>query len=363
MADTLKSEARVILADPGAAVAAFAARFSDHARLERAPAGTVIESPRFGRMDLSAEAGVLVIACASPTPSALAYARMAAADVLDGILERVAPPDRPRLAWTGAAAGAGALPFFREMTIVEAHAITPRMRRVVLAGDAAHFDTGALHARVLIPPAGRPPVWPHADEAGRMVWPTGADALVARVYTVRSVDRAGGTIAIDVVQHAGTRTPGADWARGVLPGDRVGLLGPGGAPFVPGDFNLFAGDETALPAIARMLERLPPQARAVACIEVADAGEEQALPSPAALDLRWLHRAGAPAGTTGLIEAAVAAVALPADGAGIRVFAGCEQATARRLRAHLTRTAGLPKDRLSIAAYWRLGHEGVDIGE
>lgn len=262
-----------------------------------------------------------------------------------------------------ARAGSRVLPFFREMTVARAHPVTPRMRRVVLAGDAVHFDAASLHVRVLIPPAGRPPVWPHADEAGRMVWPKGGDTLVPRVYTVRALDRARGEIALDVALHDGAATPGADWARGARPGDKVGLLGPGGAPFLPAAFTLFAGDETALPAIARMLEGLPATARAVVRIEVEDAGEEQPLRSRAALDVRWLHRSGAQAGASELIEAAVRAVELPRDHASVRVFAGCEQAAARRLRAYLTREAGLDKGRMSVAAYWRLGHEGVDIGE
>lgn len=359
MDDLLKAEARVPVGDPAAAIAAIATRLADRAAVEWTPAGAVLDSPRFGRMALAADGGLLVIACACATPSALSHAKMAAADAI----ARHAGPDHPAFAWTGADAGSRVLPFFREMTVASAHPVTPRMRRVVLAGDAAHFDAASLHMRVLIPPAGRPPVWPHADEAGRMVWPKGADALVPRIYTVRALDRARGEIALDVALHDGASTPGADWARGARPGDRVGLLGPGGAPFVPAAFNLFAGDETALPAIARMLEALPADTRAVARIEVEDAGEEQPLRSPAALDLRWLHRSGAPAGTSGLIEAAVRAVTIPPDPSGVRVFAGCEQATARRLRAHLVREAGLDKSRMSIAAYWRLGHEGVDIGE
>ncbi|MFG1359081.1 siderophore-interacting protein [Xanthobacter pseudotagetidis] len=358
----LHAEARIPLADPPAAIAAFAARFADQADVARTADGATVESPRLGRMALSAAPGVLVISCTCPTASALSFAKMAAADAL----QRLAGEEGPAFAWSGAGAAGGPLPFFRELVVARAFQVSPGMRRIVLAGDAAHYDTASLHVRVLIPPPGRAPVWPHADAMGRMVWPQGADALVPRVYTVRQVDLARGEIAIDVALHGDPDAPagpGATWARTAAPGARVGLLGPGGAPFVPGAFNLLAGDATALPAIARILERLPADARALALIEVDDGREEQPLVSPATLDVRWLHRAGAPAGTTSMIEAAVRDVVLPVERATVRVFAGCEQGAAWRLRAHLIDGRGLDKRQVSVAAYWRRGHEGVDIGD
>lgn len=355
----LTATARIRLPDAAGGVDAFVARLTDEAQLERSANCVVVAHPRFGRICVSAEDGLLAIVLASPTPAALSFAKMASANAID----QLAGPDRVRFGWTGADAAGQALPFFREMTVAAVRNVTPRMRRVVLVGDAAHYTGGALHVRVLIPPSGRMPVWPHADEAGRMVWPKGPDALVPRVYTVRYVDLTRGEIAIDVALHAGASTPGADWARSAGIGDRVGLLGPGGAAAPAAAFNLFAGDETSLPAIARMLEGLPADVRAVVRVEVEDEAEDQELSSPAMLDVKWLHRRGAAAGTTSLIETAVREVPLPGDAVDIRVFAGCEQATSRRLRAYLMQERKLAKERLSIAAYWRLGHEGVDIGE
>lgn len=359
MADLLKAEARLGTCEPAAAIRAMATGFAERATVRWTGADAVVEAQRFGRMELRVEAAGLAVRLSCADATALSLAKLAAADAL----ARVAGLSAENLAWTGDGAGPQPLPYFREMTVVDARPVTPRMRRVVLSGDAAHFASESLHARVLIPPRGRAPVWPHADAAGRTVWPSGPDALVPRVYTVRAVDTARGEIAIDVALHEGSVTPGASWARHAAPGDTVGLLGPGGAPFEPAPFSLFLGDETALPAIARLLEQLPATARAVVRLEVADAGEEQPLPSPAALDLRWLHRDGAAAGTTPLLEQAAADVALPGEPAEVRVFAGCEQAAARRLRAFFTREAGLEKSRMSIAAYWRLGHEGVDISQ
>lgn len=40
---------------------------------------------------------------------------------------------------------------------------------------------------------------------------------------------------------------------------------------------------------------------------------------------------------------------------------GYEQAGAGAMRVHLTKERKLPKNRPLVAAYWRRGHEGVDI--
>ena len=60
-------------------------------------------------------------------------------------------------------------------------------------------------------------------------------------------------------------------------GDLVGMTGPGGGDVPEADWYLLAGDETALPAIGRILARLPSLATAVVRIEVDNPLEEQLL--------------------------------------------------------------------------------------
>ena len=143
-----------------------------------------------------------------------------------------------------------------------------------------------------------------------------------------------------------------DWdGRVFLGGDRVyrALSEVGVA-----DWYLLVGDETGLPAIGRILEELPATARGVALVEVADAGEELPLARPGNVELRWLHRHGAPAGTSRLLAQAACTVEIPRDG---RVFAwaGTEFATFRLLRSHWRDTCGLGKREHLAMAYWRRG--------
>ena len=113
-------------------------------------------------------------------------------------------------------------------------------------------------------------------------------------------------MAIDFVHHGDAGLAGP-WAAAARPGDRLRLLGPGGAyaPDPVADWHLLVGDEAALPAIGAAMERMPAGVPAVAVVQVGAADEEQELPTPAALDLRWLHRdaAGGDPESTQLVDA------------------------------------------------------------
>ncbi|NDV87613.1 SIP domain-containing protein [Aurantimonas aggregata] len=267
--------------------------------------------------------------------------------------------DSADIIWQGDGCETGELPQFREMRVVSAVDLTPRIRRVRLTGsDLARFEAGGLHVRLLFPPAGRLPVWPCADRSGIPAWPEGEDRLTARTYTIRRIDVAAATVDIDVVMHEGS-CPGSDWARTAEPGSIVGMMGPGGGELVPAERYLLAGDETALPAIARMLESLPAQARGTAMIEVQDEGEIQALAHPAGFEIVWLDRGGRAAGMTDLLRAAVTALHWPAD-PGCFVYVAGEFAAFKAIREHCRKTWRLKRSAHLVSAYWRRGRRDDD---
>lgn len=99
-----------------------------------------------------------------------------------------------------------------------------------------------------------------------------------RTYTVRALRAEAGEIDIDIALH-GRTGPASAWATEAVAGDELYIYGPnadhggpyGGVDFLPPahtDQFLLAGDPTALPAIAAILETLPPHARGVAVLEV-----------------------------------------------------------------------------------------------
>jgi len=238
--------------------------------------------------------------------------------------------------------------------------ITPKMARIIVGGDALSGFVSAAHddhVKLFFPQPGEDkPVLPTPGPNGP-VHPEGVQRPAARDYTPRRYDAAANTLAIDFVLHG--EGPATVWASGARPGQVLGVGGPRGSFIVPDDFDwyLLAGDETALPAIGRRLEELPPATRAVVIVEVADATDEQHLHSRAPFDVHWVHRNGAEPGETSLLQDAVAALSLP-PGEGY-AWVAAEAGVAKALRRHLVDQRSLPKDRVKAAAYWKRGAAAV----
>lgn len=244
----------------------------------------------------------------------------------------------------------------QEVTVVSTEIVTPRMHRVTFAcADVIPFLENHMHVRLLVPPKGRRARWPELKEDGRIGWPKGEDELVVRIYTIRSVNAEKGEVSIDILQHPaeGVATPGADFARDAKRGDRVALMGPGGGGLPDATHIFCAGDESALPAIARMAEEAPAGVTLQAIIEVEDASEEQVIHSAANLSVRWLHRSTYAAGDSDVLgrEARAAVEGIDAD---TFVWFACEKQDVRAFKAHLA-SLGRNRRKQYCAWYWERG--------
>jgi NADPH-dependent ferric siderophore reductase len=178
---------------------------------------------------------------------------------------------------------------------------------------------------------------------------------VSRDYTVRDYtghdhDGATPSLDIDFVLHG--EGPAATWARQVRPGETLEFVGPSGryrpAPHV--DWHLFAGDETALPAIQAYVAMLPADACALLYLEVADAAEQQPIPGVAGLTICWLHRGDRAPGTSTVLDDALHAVRLP-PGQG-RIWIAGHTPTVRRIRTHLLKERGIDRRALYVRGFW-----------
>jgi NADPH-dependent ferric siderophore reductase len=247
------------------------------------------------------------------------------------------------------------------LRVVATRQVTPHMLRIEFAGtQLGRFATdGNLHVRLLLPPprAARA-AWLEIGRDGRARRAAGGPEPVYRKYTIRTIDAASGRLAIDFVLHGDTG-PGSAWAARARPGDVIGMIGPGGRGVPAAAWLLLAGDETALPAIGRILEALPADARGIALIEVAGAAEQQDLRAPANMTLRWLHRHGAAAGTTTLLADAVREVVFPPEGT-VFAWAAAEFTAIRDIRAYLRQTRKLDRQSHLAVAYWRRGEAAAD---
>ncbi|MFS4439102.1 siderophore-interacting protein [Paracoccaceae bacterium GXU_MW_L88] len=138
------------------------------------------------------------------------------------------------------------------LTVASCRRICPAYHRLRLTGDVTRYRSTAYHVR-LVPPGTGAQRWPVVAATGKTVWAEGSALPHRPVYTIIAVGA--DWIEIDIFIHEGGRS--CTWAAGLSPGDEVGLTGPGGsgAPAHP-NWALFA-DETALPAVLRMLEERP----------------------------------------------------------------------------------------------------------
>jgi NADPH-dependent ferric siderophore reductase len=265
-----------------------------------------------------------------------------------------AHPEAPAIRWSGFQPSR-TFSDFREMKVVEVGTLTPHMRRISLVGpDLGRFaDDDNLHVRLFFPPAGQPPVWPTRGDDG-LVQPVEPGMRPAvRKYTIRRLDADAGLVDIDFVLHRDAG-PGSDWAKSARIGDVIGMAGPGGRSARQADWMLLVGDETALPAIARILEGLAPETEGVALIEVGSDEDEIPLAGPQKLNVSWMHRA---VGSEAL-AAAVARIAIPADRSRF-CWAGAEFEDIQAIRRYWKDECGIAKSDQLAVAYWRKGMADV----
>ncbi|MCB5910083.1 siderophore-interacting protein [Streptomyces pinistramenti] len=235
--------------------------------------------------------------------------------------------------------------------------LTPHMVRVVLGGEGlAAFTAGTCsdhYIKLVFPLPGITYPEPFditqiRAELPREQWPK------TRTYTVRSWDAEARELAVDFVVHGDEGLAGP-WAANAKPGEELLFLGPGGAyvPEAAADWHLLAGDESALPAIAASLARMPAGVPVHAFIEVAGPDEQQELSAPAGAEISWLHRGDAPVGRE--LVAAVGALEFPAG--QVQAFVHGEAGFVKELRRLLRVEREIPREALSISGYWRKGHD------
>lgn len=173
--------------------------------------------------------------------------------------------------------------------------------------------------KLLIPAPGRPApsalLHPEGWYAAWLALPE-ADRGHLRTYTARAVEGEGDDrhLVVDFVLHGhGPRVaagaaagPAGTWAADAAVGDEIGLLAPrrgqerafGGIEFDPGTARrlVLVADETALPALASIVESLPAGARGVAVVEVPDAADFLDVRFPPGIERHWIARGTRPRG-------------------------------------------------------------------
>lgn len=220
----------------------------------------------------------------------------------------------------------------RSLQVARVDTLSPHVRSVTFTGaDLVGFVSASF------------------DDHVKLMLDLGGTAPVMRDYTPRHFNAATQELRIEFALHGDG--PAAHWAAQAAPGQTVTIGGPRGSFIIPADFDwhLLAGDETALPAIARRLEELPATAQALVLLQAADPADRRALPSAAQVHLQWVD-AGAD------LLAAARALHLP-PGEGYAWCAG-EARLMADLRQVLVQEKGHPASAIRAAAYWKQGAAG-----
>lgn len=249
------------------------------------------------------------------------------------------------------------------LTVLRREQLSPHMVRIVAGGPGfeayVNNDFVDRYVKIAFPQPGiaypEPlDLWTVRETMPREQWPH------TRTYTVRWVDEMAGELAIDFVIHGDEGLAGP-WAAAAQPGDGLVITGPGGGynPDPAADWYLFAGDESALPAISAVIESLPRHARGLAFLEVDNDADIQAIAAPDGVELRWLLRRGAPAGTSEALVGAVRDAAWPEG--RVQVFAHGERGYMKGLRNVFYAQRGLDRAQVSLSGYWAQGRVEDDF--
>ncbi|QLF91730.1 siderophore-interacting protein [Pseudomonas sp. ABC1] len=280
-------------------------------------------------------------------------------------------------------------------------AVSPALARFVFTGpEVKNIQTLAADQRVkLFFPSteGTPPSLPLEGD-----WHKALQALdsglrpAMRTYTIRALRTEAAEVDVEFVLH-GDSGPASRWAEHAVPGDRLQMVAPNAAfQGDPGGYEwqppasarhiLLIGDETALPAIAGILEELAAESSTAvvqAFIEVPDTADQRQLVHPENAQIVWLPRGAHGFGHgEGMQKAARELAVLPLstpqvgkpqalgevdvdtqilwelaqpnDSEFYAWIAG-ESAAVMAIRRYLVGERGLERKAMSFMGYWRLG--------
>lgn len=240
--------------------------------------------------------------------------------------------------------------------VVAVARVTPTVREVTFRGDdlATFAPAGPdTFLFVLLPPPGRTELTIDAGFRWEAVPDMAeADRPVGAYYTLRRWRPEAREIDVWAVRHEGAG-PAGRWFESVEPGSPAALWGPRTAfePPAETDGYVLVADETGLPAVAVILESLPRDVPVVVLAEADAAHTAPPLPEHPRATVHWLHREGRPPGTTSLLGDAARTIKLP--GERPYVWGGGESRAMTAVRKHVRHQLGLPREQVSLVAYWR----------
>ncbi len=240
--------------------------------------------------------------------------------------------------------------------------VTANFYRVTVRGDGLIDYRVAFPAdafRIAVPPEeARERAAPVVvDAQGRLTGPTSAPAPVQRAYTVRHFDSENRTLTFDVALHE--FGPMMTWLGHARCGDVVGLLGTR-HDFVPSDevdHYLLVADSSGVPAVAAVLESLPPTVTATVFVQVESPDDRALVPEHPGAEIYWTISPPC-SGANSPLELAVRSH--PRTHGRTLTWIAAEASVVRPLRQFALHQLDIHRDDLHAVAYWKAGQSGAE---
>jgi NADPH-dependent ferric siderophore reductase len=237
--------------------------------------------------------------------------------------------------------------------------ITSHLRRISvqqqLLKEIGSLAPGA-HFKVLIPAIkGEQAILPDLS-SGRPYWADQNNKPVIRTYTVRNLDRVNGILDVEFVLHGDIGSASA-WAAEASINDHLGLgIKKPAKMHQWADWYLFAGDETATPAIAALLESLPPETKGMAFLEADSPSEIFTINTKSTVEVHWLTREGKLPEHSGKLVNAIKDVVVP-DAAHYSKYAWIagEHGIVKAMKKYISEQLGFDREELHTTVYWTAG--------
>lgn len=245
-------------------------------------------------------------------------------------------------------------PTFRELAVRRTETLTPRMMRVTIGGDELNgfeMPDPAGSVRLLLPEPGAAtitmPVW----NGNEFLHDDGSRPAL-RTVTPRHHRSGDNELDVDVVLHG--PTPLATWAQSADAGTPVAMSGPGRGYEIDATASgfLLVGDESALPAIAQLLEAIPRTTPVTVLAEVSEPSGRMTLPRADAA-VTWFDQPTNEAPGSTLVDA-VRGAEISGDTA---IWVAGEAAAVQSVRRHLFNERSIPRSRAVVRGYWKHGRE------
>ncbi|WGW13746.1 siderophore-interacting protein [Saxibacter everestensis] len=270
--------------------------------------------------------------------------------------------------------------------------------RVTFTGDDVRLlraDAPDQRIKVVLPAAGQDRVefdgGPGWYDAFKLSDP--AHRPILRTYTIRAIRPDDDEVDVDFVLH-GDSGPASGWVSGDPLGREIVLFAPtheysgevGGFEWKPPAHAvdlLLAADETAVPAVAGILESLPADATGQVFLEVPDASDAIELHRPANVRVTWLPRGADTVAGAALVQAIRSAEIKTAASVAesdpsfqlddidvdrdilwevtedndipFYAWIAGEAGAVKAIRRHLVNDRGIERKTITFMGYWRLG--------